>query len=341
MALTDAGSYQVQVSNGGGNQTSPSAILTVWAIPITAAQVGLTNGLVLHLPFDTDYKDISGRNNNGTNVGATTVGTPTAGPAAIGTGALTYSSDSTGPSYNYVTLGTPSDLVFGDGNFSVAFWIRQPLGNVGSTNLPYFGNATNGFGANLGFAIAPGLGSLNTPIGVWSWSMYDGSHQAYQTGDQNNSANTISDGNWHHLVVVFDRSSSASTYVDGQFVASYNDSYLGAVDSGGTFNVGQDATGQFSTTAATADMDDLGVWKRALTPLEISGMYLAGLNNQVSFAPVVVITPPAPTTISNIVNNLDGTVTINYGGGAGSQFILVKLRRCPHCGRHPGQLDSG
>jgi hypothetical protein len=29
-------------------------------------------------------------------------------------------------------------------------------------------------------------------------------------------------------------------------------------------------------------------------------------------------------TISNIVNNLDNTVTINYGGGAGTQFILVK-----------------
>ena len=37
-----------------------------------------------------------------------------------------------------------------------------------------------------------------------------------------------------------------------------------------------------------------------------------------SFAPVVVATPPAPTTISNII----GT-TLTYGGGSGSQFVLL------------------
>ena len=61
------------------------------------------------------------------------------------------------------------------------------------------------------------------------------------------------------------------------------------------------------------------MWRRALSQLEISGMYLAGVSNNVSFAPVVVpAPPPAPTTIGRI----SGT-TLNYSGGAGSQFVLL------------------
>jgi hypothetical protein len=42
------------------------------------------------------------------------------------------------------------------------------------------------------------------------------------------------------------------------------------------------------------------------------------------WADIVTVSPASPVTIGNIVNNLNGTVTINYGGGGGTQFILVK-----------------
>jgi autotransporter-associated beta strand protein len=317
LALTDAGSYQVAVSNGGGSTNPPAAALTVLAIPATAAQVGLTNGMVLHLPFDTDYKDISGRNNNGTAVGATTVGLPVAGPAAVGGGALHYSSDTT-PSYNYVTLGKPSDLQFGNNvDFTVAFWVRQAFADI-STNLPFFASTVGSIGANLGFCFAPGLTSLSTPNGGWAWEIYDGTHQDYATG----APSSISDGNWHHLAFAFNRTANVTTYLDGQQVDSRSDAYLAAsIDSGTNINIGQDATGTFVVPAAMqGDLDDLGVWRRALTQLEISGMYLAGKDNTpgVSFAPVITAVTPAPTTISNIL----GT-SLTYGGGAGSQFVLL------------------
>jgi autotransporter-associated beta strand protein len=317
LALTDAGSYQVAVSNGGGSTNPPAAALTVLAIPATAAQVGLTNGMVLHLPFDTDYKDISGRNNNGTAVGATTVGVPVAGPAAVGGGALHYSSD-TAPTYNYVTLGKPSDLQFGNNvDFTVAFWVRQAFADI-STNLPFFASTVGSIGANLGFCFAPGLTSLSTPNGGWAWEIYDGTHQDYATG----APSSISDGNWHHLAFAFNRTANVTTYLDGQQVDSRSDAYLAAsIDSGNNINIGQDATGTFVVPAASqADLDDLGVWRRALTQLEVSGMYLAGVSNSpgVSFAPVITAVTPTPTTISNIL----GT-SLTYGGGAGSQFVLL------------------
>jgi autotransporter-associated beta strand protein len=314
LALSDAGSYQVVVSNGGGSTNPPAATLTVLSIPTTPSQVGLTNSLVLHLPFDADDKDISGHNNNGTSVGSPTLPTDT---PIVGGGYLHVSSDTT-LSYNYVTLGKPSDLQFGSSvNFSVAFWVRQAFSDIG-TNLPFFASTVGSIGPNLGFCFAPGLTSLSTPNGGWAWEIYDGAHQDYATGDPS----SISDGNWHHLAFVFDRTANVTTYLDGQQADSRSDAYLAAsIDSGNNINIGQDATGTFVVPAATqGDLDDLGVWRRTLTQLEVSGMYLAGKDNTpgVSFAPVITAVPPAPTTISNIL----GT-SLTYGGGAGSQFVLL------------------
>ncbi len=152
MQLSDAGSYQCLVSNTGGNTNPPAARLTVLPIPTTASQVGLTNSLVLHLPFDADYK---------TSRAATTTAPQSARPPCPGQPRhrrgryLHYSSDST-PSYNYVTLGKPSDLQFGNNvDFSVAFWVRQAYANIG-TNLPFFGHTVGSIGATLGSALPQG-----------------------------------------------------------------------------------------------------------------------------------------------------------------------------------------
>src|ERR1035441_10224427 len=165
LALGDAGSYQVVVSNGGGSTNPPAATLTALSIPTTPSQVGLTNSLVLHLPFDTDDKDISGHYNNGTNVGSTTLPTD---PPVVGSGYLHYSSDTT-PSYNYATPGKPTDLQFGNNvDFTVAFWVRQAFGDI-STNLPFFASTIGSIGPNLGFCFAPGSTSLGSPNGGWAW----------------------------------------------------------------------------------------------------------------------------------------------------------------------------
>src|SRR5208282_6876272 len=84
-----AGSYFCNVSNTGGNTNTPAATLTLLAIPTNSAQLNITNGLVLHLPFDTNYNDISGHGNNGTAVGAPQI--VSAGGAvnpAVGSGCL-------------------------------------------------------------------------------------------------------------------------------------------------------------------------------------------------------------------------------------------------------------
>jgi hypothetical protein len=56
----------------------------------------------------------------------------------------------------------------------------------------------------------------------------------------------------------------------------------GNVDTGNWFTIGQDPTGLYGESGA-GDIDDLGVWKRALTPLEAAGLYMAGNTSGLSF----------------------------------------------------------
>ena len=105
-------------------------------------------------------------------------------------------------------------------------------------------------------------------------------------------SNLINDGNWHHLAHSANRSANCTTYLDGVQVDSQSivAAVVGNINTIYAATIGQDATGAYPVTA-DADLDDFGVWRRALTPLEISGIYLAGASNSVSFAPSVAAAP--------------------------------------------------
>ena len=106
----DNGLYSVAVTNGLGTINTQPVRVSVWP-PLQFCN--LTNDLVLHLKFDGNYLDSSGRSNN-----STPVGNPFFVSARIGSGALHYQTDTTAGKYDYVTLGIPSDLQF---NSNVAF----------------------------------------------------------------------------------------------------------------------------------------------------------------------------------------------------------------------------
>ncbi len=306
LELTNSGNYTVVVSNPAGTNTSPGSALVVLPIPTNSSQLNLTNGLVLHLPFDTDYKDISGHNNNGTSVGSTAFTN-----GAVGSGSLHYSSDTGSSSFNYVTLGVRPDLQFGSNvDFTVSYWIRQPAFST-YTNLPFFTDAKGSTG-NGGYAFAPYAGSGG---GGWIWTV--GSVSSPNAATTFPDSNLINDGNWHHLVHSASRNGNLTTYLDGLQVDSQSIVVVGDIDTTNAATIGQDPTGAYPVTAQ-ADIDDLGVWRRALSSLEVSGIYLAGASNSVSFAPPISIVVATSTTISNI----SGT-TISYGGGSGSQFVLI------------------
>jgi len=275
---TDAANYQLKATNSVNSATSQVAVLTVWPAPPDFAN--LTNGLVLHLKFDDNLLDASGRGNNGTNVGATTFVSGVLGNA------LNYSTDTTNSLYNYVTLGVRPDLQFGSTvDFTVSYWAKLPPGYVAG-DLPFLCNDAQSLG-NPGYTFAPGYGSGN-----WALSL-----GGVRIGDYQ----TINDGQWHHLVHVVQRTGNVSTYLDGVLSdVTYGGGQFN-LDTGQPTNIGQDNTGAYPESG-TADLDDLGVWRRALTEYEAESIYQVGTLGKSfdSYGPVTLTMRPAGSTIELI-----------------------------------------
>ena len=286
--IASGGDYTVVISNPYGSVTSSVAKLTVLPAPTS---VDLSEGLVLHLPFDGSLSDTSGRNNHGTNVGATAIST-----GMIGSGALSYATDVGANSYNYVTLGKPSDLKFSSNvNFSVAYWIKLPAG-ARPQDLPVLCSTDNSaFGPGITFA-------PSWETGAWSWTLYNaagGGVGVYGADD------TINDGEWHHVAHTFDRSGYGITYLNGVQVDSRSVAGVGDVDRDAVINIGQSATGRYEVTAESV-VDDLGVWRRVLTPLEVGAMYVGGVTSGISFS-------SAPVNLS--VVKAGGQLQLTWPGG--------------------------
>jgi len=288
LAQGDAGSYVVQVTNVNGTLDSSPATLTVLPPPTNAPDI---SGLVLHLPFDNNLVDATGRSNNGTAIHLTATSSNVSSPTFV-TGmlgqALHYSSDFTAATNtDYVTLGARPDLQFSSNiNFSVAYWIRLPTNYAGG-DLPFFTDALDStFGPGFVFAPTFGTQAGGTVSGGWALSIFDGATGANGFGLYGD-AGSINDGGWHHLVHTFDRIHGTVTYLDG-LVAHYTlegGSTLSSsfdVDTGNPANIGQDPTGQYPQTGS-ADIDDLGVWHKALTALEAASIYMAAVSNHLSF----------------------------------------------------------
>jgi hypothetical protein len=172
-------------------------------------------------------------------------------------------------SNSYVTLGNPADLQFGtSANFSVAYWARLPVG-YHAGDLPFLCSASGSYG-NPGLTFAPTYTN-----GGWSFS-YNGVCQVY------GGANSINDGNWHHLIHTVDRSGYALTYLDGAPVDSRLATGIGNLNTPGPINIGQDPTALYPEQGS-ADVDDMAVWRRSLTAYEAYSVYYAATNSNATF----------------------------------------------------------
>jgi hypothetical protein len=264
------GYYSCLVSNSFGKTNSVQATLTVDPVPTYA---DLTNGLVLHLKFDGNLTDSSGNGNN-----ASAGGSPTFIAGHIGSGALHVNTSSGSSTYNYAYV--PWNAMFTFTDFSVSYWVRM----TGENNaLPIIGNAA-GSTYNGGWVMTEDLGQTE-------WSFVLPSNGNYnRIADPVTSSPVINDGNWHQIVVTLGTTSDTiNTFVDGNWIDSEPLGDLGGLDTGNPLVIGQDPTGTYAANGnnVACDIDDIGVWNVALTPVEAESIYIAGENGQ-SFDTVVL-----------------------------------------------------
>lgn len=257
--FTDAASYVLYGTNGFGFTNTTAAVLTVLPAPSYANQ---TNNLVLHLKLDSDYLDTSGR----TNDASAPAGAPGFVAGKVGSGV----NINTTPGANYLTVSDlNSDLMFGPADsFTVALWVKY---TAGFNDVPIIGNAINS-------TYQPGW-VITEDGGRFEWTAVSGG--SIIADPVSATSPLINNGAWHHVAVAFDRSAgSAASYVDGARVATHSLTGLGGLDLPYAVTIGQDPTGNYGT--ANFDLDDLGIWRRALTDYDVLSVYNAAQNG-VSF----------------------------------------------------------
>jgi len=266
-------------------------------------------GLVMHLPFNNNLLDVTGRGNNATNLASggaplitndylSGIGAPIGDGVAFiyQTTVDTNAPDAGGvTNANYATVGVRPDLQFSSNiSFTVSFWIQEPLYYTGN-DLPFFCDVIGSTFGYPGYCFEPTFGqTVGTTAGwpgSWGFSLYDSTDTGEGVYGDQNTPGYINDGNFHNLIYVLDRVNGATVYLDG-LVAHQNPQAggtiagIGDVDSTNAATIGQDPTGLYpqSSQGSYFAMQDLGIWRKALTPLEAASIYVAGTSNGVSFA---------------------------------------------------------
>ena len=179
------------------NRTTIPLALACLALPGTfeaSLQAGITDDLVMHLTFDTDYADSTANHTDGTPFGNPVLGTGILGKA------VTLGTTASENIFNYVALGTPELLNFGsDVDFSVAFWTKYST----QVSDPVFIATQNWDSSN------------NQGWGIY---MQGGGNFRVVIVDDRGSAGKMSttttpvirDGTWHHVLVTFARRGDAT-----------------------------------------------------------------------------------------------------------------------------------
>ena len=162
---------------------------------------------------------------------------------------------------------------------------------------------------NPGWLLCPGY-----EAGGWQWCLNDGANNI----DVNGEDDSINDGAWHNFVLTVDRTAKvANSYLEGMLLASKDIASLGNLDTGLPITIGQDPTGTYPEPVPNT-LDDLGIWKRALTAAEVTQIYSAGITGGNSFdtignetiAPSITQQPASLT----VEEGLSATFTVTAAG---------------------------
>ncbi len=292
--------YRVVVTNAYGSVTSAVAALALNPSPPATP---LTNGLVVYLSFDNNLNGQLGTTVNGVLYTGGATNGPRYKPGVIGSAVGFANTGGSGqPSDWAVSLGSLEPVY--SNSFSVAFWERSPSG-AGAL----MGNKNWSAGTNPGWVIAM------TDAKNVNWNAVGGTSRNVDLNPP------FSDGYWHLVVVSFNRATNGViSYLDGVVagVSNISPSASASLNAGTNTLVGGSGNG---TYAGAADIDDLAVWNRVVTPDEVAAIYAAGLigkplNYAVpNQAPVILTNLPATVSVAS-----GGSVTLSVTAGGPGPF---------------------
>lgn len=272
--VDESGVYTVSVSNHIGTITSEEALVTISYPAHSIDLTGPKYNLWSHLKFNNSLEDSSGNGNSLFDVGSTPFM-----EGIIGESALNIQCDYNNWIYNYV--GFNNNLIIGAKPLTVSFWIKVNSGNI--LNLPILCNTMNGLG-DYGFTLGLG-GSPSGDIACTLLSYTDNT-----SADLRTSLDGAFEGQWNNVVCVMIPGETLKLFVNGKspvvmdisnVTIIEDSSEIGSLDNPSNgFFIGQSVglVGMNPGSSMDILIDDLGIWRTALTDIEARSIYQAGLN---------------------------------------------------------------
>lgn len=168
---------------------------------------------------------------------------------------------------------TSSNAAFSlTGSLSMSFWIKASAAQVTGVNCGMVSNATSGGNGYL-------LRIENDGFVYFRLASGPTGQTSTQAAGAGNIVNfNVADSVFHHVVGTYD-GTTAKIYVDDTLCASR--AITATLTSPGNFNVGLDNT----TTASymNGNLDEVGLWSRALSATEVTTLYNGGAGLQYPF----------------------------------------------------------
>lgn len=260
-----------------------------------------TNGLVGYWPFNGNANDASGNGNNGTANGATLTAD------RYGNSNSAYYFDGV---TNYIQL--PGNIT--PNQITLSIWFKM---NSNQLNQYIFRNRLFGYGLKFNNNNVNSLNKIYGFLNIINGASYN---QYQYTNNENAELNR-----WYHFSMSYD-GTYCKMYLNGINIYESNQfpiSTIKYLNSGLGFTIGRD--GDDNNQYFHGDIDDFGIWNRALTPQEITNLYNANqcitnitvtdtliinvgqlsFTNPVTWANNITIAPnPASTQININFNNI-------------------------------------
>jgi hypothetical protein len=172
-------------------------------------------------------------------------------------------------------------------DFSISFWANY---TQSVDDPPFISNKDWSSSGN------PGWGIFTQGNGHYRVNTTGTGGTKYDLGS--GSTPLVRDGKWHNIVLSHVRGVIISVYTDGILTSTRPDLTTGSIDTDGlgyAVNIAQDGRGIYtdggSAGITNALIDDVGIWRRAISPQEAQAIYTAGQGGKdLSQATVVVVT---------------------------------------------------
>jgi hypothetical protein len=225
-----------------------------------------TSGLAAWYPFNGSSDDLSGNANNGI------VNGPVASNDRFGNSSAAFTFDGED---DYIEI--PDDASIRPQFISISLWFKTSDGTNSQSIL--YKSEWNTY-LNEQYSLA--LNFVNIP-NQFDCSIKNGAVNCDISGSvwrRNRVTEVVDDNIWHHLVYTYNGEQS-TIYIDGVSVST-QEFEPGVIDNceGSPLFIGRNwfFEGNVVINAYSGELDDIGIWNRAITPTEVSNIYESSKN---------------------------------------------------------------